>query len=316
MTDHMLEVKWNIEQGWDKPKIVPTHDFVLHPFNSTLHYAFEGFEGMKAYRDAAGKVRTFRPDMNAKRLVRTSEEICFPSFNPEEFVKCVDELVALDESWVPNSPSSLYLRPTIISLTNKLGVHPPHETELFVVGSPSGSYFKGGSKPTRLKVESIGVRAWPGGTGHVKAGANYTVGIKYVRAAFDAGFDQVVWLNGNNITEAGACNLFVYWINKKNERELVTPMLDGTILPGITRDSVLHLAREDKRFITNEKKISINDLVKAHKEKRIIEMFMCGTAVVVGPIGSVTYKDMEIIPQKPEGELSQELYKKLVDIQV
>jgi len=269
ITDHILEVLWKETTGWGKPRIIPTHDFKLHPFNTSLHYAFEGFEGMKAYRDAEGKIRTFRPEMNAKRLVRTSEEICLPSFEPDEFVKCVDELLRIDEKWVPADPSSLYLRPTVVSMTNKLGVHPPHESMLFVASSPSGPYFKSGLKPTRLKVETIGVRAWPGGTGNVKAGANYTVGIKYVREALKQGFDQVIWLNGKNITEAGACNIFIYWINKKNEKELVTPMLDGTILPGITRDSVLQLGREDKRFVTAEKKISVADLVKAHKEKRV-----------------------------------------------
>jgi len=269
IADHMLEVRWSMETGWGKPHIVPSHDFAVHPFNSAFHYAFEGFEGMKAYRDANGKIRTFRPEMNAKRLVRTGQEICFPSFEPEEFVKCVDELLRIDEKWVPEAPSSLYLRPTIVSMTNKLGVHPPHETMLFVASSPSGPYFKSGLKPVKLKVEGTGVRAWPGGTGHVKAGANYTMGIKYVKSALDAGYDQVIWLNGKNITEAGACNIFVYWINKNNEKELVTPMLDGTILPGITRDSVLQMGKEDKRFITCEKKISVTDLVKAHKEKRV-----------------------------------------------
>ena len=315
-TDHMLEVLWNAETGWGKPKIVPTHDFSVHPFNSSFHYAFEGFEGMKAYRDDNGKIRTFRPERNAIRLNWTSEEICFPSFDPSEFVKCLDDLIRVDERWVPEPPSTLYIRPTIVSMTNKLGVHPPHDTMLFVASSPSGPYFKSGMKPVKLRIESTGVRAWPGGTGHVKAGANYTVGIKYVKAATEAGFDQVIWLNDKHITEAGACNIYVYWINKKNERELVTPMLDGTILPGITRDSILQLAKEDTRFKTVEKKISVTDLVKASREKRLIEMFICGTAVVIGPVKSVDYKGEQISPLKPDGELSIELYNKLQGIQV
>ncbi len=314
-TDHILEVKWNAERGWDNPKILPTHDFNVHPFNSSFHYAFEGFEGMKAYRGADGKIRTFRPERNAIRLNRTSEEICFPTFDPQEFVKCLDEFLKVDERWVPEPPSTLYIRPTIVSMTNKLGVHPPHETMLFVTASPSGPYFKAGMKPVKLKIEPNGVRAWPGGTGHVKAGANYTVGIKYVKAAMEQGYDQVIWLNGKSITEAGACNIFVYWINKQNERELVTPMLDGTILPGITRDSILELGRQDTRFKTSEKKITVTDLLKASREKRLLEMFICGTAVVVGPVKSVTYKDEVIAPLKPEGELSVEMYNKLQDIQ-
>ena len=270
ITDHMLEVLWSEKNGWEKPKIVPWHNFSLHPFNTTLHYAFEGFEGMKAYRDAIGKIRTFRPEMNAKRLSKTSEELCFPTFEPIEFVKCLDTLLELDEKWVPQEPATIYMRPTIVSMTNKLGVHPPSETMLYVVCSPSGSYFKGGIKPVKLKIETEGVRAWPGGTGHAKVGANYTQGIKYVKQAFAQGYQQVIWLNGKHITEAGASNIFFHWINSKGQKELVTPKLDGTILPGITRDSVLHLAREDKSFITTERLITVEELLQADKEKRVL----------------------------------------------
>jgi branched-chain amino acid aminotransferase len=265
----MMEAKWNEKTGWGAPQIVPSHYFSVHPFNSTFHYAFEGFEGLKAYRDPSGRLRTFRPDMNAKRLNRTSAEMCFPTFEPTEFVKCLDELLKIDDKWIPDAPSSLYIRPTIVSLTNKLGVHPPADTMLFICAAPSGSYFKSGVKPLKLKVETIGCRAWPGGTGHVKAGANYAIGIKYVHDAIAEGFDQVLWLNQGNLTEAGAMNFCVLWENEEGKKEVVTPFLDGTILPGITRDSILQLTKEDGRYLASEKIIKVDDLVRAYKEKRV-----------------------------------------------
>eukprot|EP00826_Nyctotherus_ovalis_P035397 TRINITY_DN3039_c0_g2_i7.p2 TRINITY_DN3039_c0_g2~~TRINITY_DN3039_c0_g2_i7.p2 ORF type:complete len:306 (+),score=102.91 TRINITY_DN3039_c0_g2_i7:1432-2349(+) len=291
------------------------HHFKLSPFNTTIHYAFEGFEGMKAYRDSKGKIRTFRPEENGKRLCRTSERICLPTFDPNEFVKCLDEFLKVDEQCVPEEPSTLYLRPTVISLDNKLGLQTPNHSMLFVTASPSGPYFKGGLKPVKLKIETEAIRAWPGGTGDVKVGANYIMGIDHAKAAAKEGFNQVIWLNDKYITEAGACNLYIYWINKQGKKELVTPMLDGTILPGITRKSILELTKDDNRFTVCEKKVTVNDLMTAFKEKRLIEMFMCGTAVVVGPIGAVAYKKTMIVPEKPDGELSLEIYKKLQDIQ-
>eukprot|EP01022_Parablepharisma_sp_SALTPOND_P017063 TRINITY_DN2648_c0_g1_i1.p1 TRINITY_DN2648_c0_g1~~TRINITY_DN2648_c0_g1_i1.p1 ORF type:complete len:464 (+),score=16.80 TRINITY_DN2648_c0_g1_i1:190-1392(+) len=270
-SDHLLEIYWNAEKGWSKPKISPLHNLEIHPMNTTLHYALEGFEGMKAYRDPKGNIRTFRPLKNAERLVRTSKELCFPTFHPEEFVKCLDELLRIDERWVPSYPDTLYIRPTIISMTNKLGIAPPSSTMLFVVTSPSTAYFKTDAKPLSLFVETRGVRAWPGGCGDAKVGANYAIGIKYVKEALDKGYNQVLWLTGKNISEVGATNFFLYWINKNGEKELVTPKLDGTILPGITRQSILELAGEDKRFITSEKPINIKDVVKAAKEKRVFQ---------------------------------------------
>lgn len=275
----MLDISWTQEKGWDKPKIVPFANFAIHPFNSTLHYALEGFEGLRIYRDAKGHIRTFRADRNAERLNNTSKALCFPTFDVSEFLKCFEELIKIDKDWVPERPSNIYVRPTIISMENRLGVHPPNATKLFVVMSPSGSYFAGGVKPQRLKVETQGVRAWPGGTGNVKVGANYAIGINYVHDAISKGFGQVIWLNGKYISEVGAANVFVHWINKKGEKELVTPKLDGTILPGITRDSVLQLAREDKSLKVQEKLLSISELVKASSEKRVrqsgIPIFSC-----------------------------------------
>ena len=154
-------------------------------------------------------------------------------------------------------------------MTNELGIAPPKSTMLFVTTSPSGAYFKDGSKSLSLFIETRGVRAWPGGSGNAKVGANYAVGIKFVQEALQKGYDQVLWLNGNNISEVGGCNFFMLWINKKGEKELATPRLDGTILPGITRDSILELSRNDKRFVVSEKPLPMRDVLKAAKDKRV-----------------------------------------------
>ena len=271
-TDHMFEADWNIEKGWGKPRIVPFHDFVIHPFNTTLHYAQEGFEGLKAYRDLKGKPRLFRPLMNAERLIRTGNEICFPTFDPNEFLQCLEAYLKIDEKWVPAPPATLYVRPTIMSITNRLGIHPPTDTKLFIVASPSGPYIKTDRNYLKILIETQGVRAWPGGSGHTKIGANYAVGLKYLADAAKKGYDQVLWLNGKHISEGSGCAFFFYWINKKGEKELVTPALDGTILASITRDSVLQLAKKETGFITSEKPVLVSDLVKAAKDKRVLSL--------------------------------------------
>lgn len=271
-TDHMFEALWNKKEGWLKPKIVPFHNFELSPLNSTLHYALEGFEGMKAYKDGNGKIRTFRPFMNADRLNRTSAAMCFPTFDSNEFVKCLDTLLKIDSKWVPSYPISLYVRPTVISMTNKIGINAPSETMLFITATPSGPYFKTSARPVKMVVETKMARTWPGGMGNVKIGANYVIGLKNVEEAKQQGYDQVLWLNGKHVSEMGGCNFFVYWINKKGEKELITPALDGTLLPGITRDSIIQLAKGDPRFITSERPLLMTDLFKAGKEKRVSQI--------------------------------------------
>ena len=270
ITDHMLEVDWTVKEGWGKPQIVPMHDFQMHPFNGTFQMCSSGFEGMKAYRDPQNRIRTFRPDANAERMVKTSLELCHPAFDPAELVKCIDSWLRLEERWVPARPCTLYIRPTLCSLSPTIGIEPPTHTRIFVVGTPSGPYFPPHLKSVKLRVETYGARAAPGGTGHIKAAANYCVGIKYVAAAGAAGFQQVIWLNGKNITEAGASNIYFYIYNKQNQKELVTPALDGTILPGVTRRSVLELAKGDPRYIVSERAFPVTELLRLHKEKKAI----------------------------------------------
>ncbi len=268
-TDHILEIHWDALKGWSVPKIVPFHTFQLHPFNTTLHYGHEGFEGMKAFRDPKGQVRLFRPETHARRFIKTFEALCIPPFEPAEFVKCLETLMSIDAKWVPEYPATLYLRPSIMSMTNNLGATVPDQALLFVVASPSNPLFSLESPPLKMLIETRGVRAWPGGTGNVKMGANYAVAARYDNEAVKNGFDEVMWLNGDRLTEASGCNFFLIWKTAGGEMELVTPELDGTILPGITRDSLLQIGKIDTRFKTVEKKVTVDDVIAASKEKRV-----------------------------------------------
>ena len=250
-TDHMLEIKWSEADGWQKPVISPVHDFVFHPAAKVLHYAQTLFEGMKAYHCVDGKVRLFRPDMNMRRMLRSAKRTDLAEFDEVELLKCLKKLVAIDQRWVPNKPNhSLYVRPTFIGTEPTLGVSSAKESILFVILSPVGSYFKNDQnklEPIALFADEKAVRAWPGGCGDNKMGSNYGPTIKVQQNAVKEGCQQVLWLFGDDqqLTEVGTMNIFVYLINDRNERELITPPLeDGLILPGITRDSILTLCRE------------------------------------------------------------------------
>ncbi len=265
----MLEVRWNETSGWGKPRIVPLHDIAVHPFNSTLHYALQGFDGFKVFRDPQGKLRTFRPDAHAARFNKTNQTLGFPTFDPTEFVKCVDELIKTDEKWVPAASGALYIRPTMVSMTNSLELRPPRDALLYVASSPCDPVPVPLPKPINIKIESVGARTWIGGSGDVKAGANYGLGIKYMKGAEAAGLDQTMWLSNGHIVEMDTCNVFILWVDKWNRKELVTPALDGSVLPGITRDSIIQLLRNDSRFHLTEKTIPVSNLVKAHKDKKV-----------------------------------------------
>ena len=265
----MLEICWTHSKGWAAPQIVPTHGLKLDPLNSSIHYGFEGMGVLKVCRDPKGQLRSFRPDLFAKLVNQTSEEISFPTFDSTEFIKCIDALISADASWVPQRPSWLHIRPTIISLTNQLGVHAPHETLLYVASSPVTNYFPNGDKPLRLWVESSGAHTWVGGCGETGVSARYGIGIKYITEAKSKGFDNVVWVKGHNVVDTSPASIFFYWINPKNEKELVTPRLGGTLEPDPVRRSVLDLAQTTKSVVAKERDVDIRELVKAHKEKRV-----------------------------------------------
>ncbi|KAI9223826.1 aminotransferase [Blastocladiella britannica] len=308
-SDHMLVVDWDAEKGWESPTIVPYGPLKLDPSCTVFHYAMECFEGMKAYKDSNGKIRLFRPDMNMTRLARSCGRLSLPSFNKDELIECIKQFVKTESRWIPKEKGySLYLRPTVIGTQASLGVGPSSKAKLFVIASPVGPYFKTGFTAVSLLAQSSFVRAWPGGTGDAKVGGNYAPTIMPQSHAAARGHQQVLWLYGANdeLTEVGTMNCFVYLINEKGKRELVTPPLDGTILPGVTRDSILSLARSWGEFEVSERKLYMKDILAASKEGRLLEMFGAGTACIVSPIKNVHYKDKDIaVPLDPKDPTSQ-----------
>jgi branched-chain amino acid aminotransferase len=320
-TDHLLEVDWSASGGWGKPAIVPYHPFSIDPASSVLHYALECFEGMKAYLDAEGKVRLFRPDKNIERLRASMARLAFPDFEPAAFQACLERLVLEDKDWIPQGDGfSLYIRPTAISTHPYLGVSVSSSVKLYVILCPVGPYYPEGFKPVSLYADAKNVRAWPGGTGHSKIGANYAPSILPQTEAAKKGFSQVLWLFGDqqDVTEVGTMNMFVHWTNESGEKELITPPLDGTILPGVTRDSILALARGWNEFKVSERRFSMPQLAKAASEGRLHEAFGAGTAAVVSPIKLIHWKGQDYkIPITPQGAgpLAHRLWKDITDIQ-
>ncbi|KAI1888140.1 hypothetical protein AGOR_G00181970 [Albula goreensis] len=319
-TDHMLTIEWTSAGGWQAPKICPFNNLSMHPACSALHYAIQLFEGMKAYRGPGGVVQLFRPMLNMKRMLRSAQRACLPSFDEAELLECIRRLVEVDQDWVPPSDSaSLYIRPTFLGTEPSLGVKRPSRALLYVILSPVGSYFSTGAKPVSLWADSKYIRAWRGGTGDCKMGGNYGASIYAQYEAVDYGCQQVLWLYGEDhqITEVGTMNLFLYWINENGEEELATPPLDGIILPGITRQSILELTRKWGVFKVSERHLTMADLQCALKENRVKEMFGSGTACVVSPVDRVLYQGENLnIPCLGDfPPLASRLLKELSDIQ-
>lgn len=308
-SDHMLVCEWTAEKGWGRPALKPYENLSLEPSAVVFHYGFECFEGLKAYRDKAGKIRMFRPDMNMSRLNRSAKRISLPSFDGNELTECIKELLRTDARWIPNERGySYYLRPTLIGTQTTLGVGPSDKALLFVIGCPVGPYYKTGFAAVSLLATTENVRAWPGGTGDAKVGGNYAPCVKPQTHAAAKGYQQNLWLFGpqHEITEVGTMNAFIFWISKEGKRELVTPPLDGSILPGVTRDSILKLAREWKEFDVSERVVTMRELKGAQKDGRLLEMFGAGTAAIVSPIKRINYLGEDIpIPLDPKNPDSQ-----------
>ncbi|KAM8820563.1 branched-chain-amino-acid aminotransferase, cytosolic isoform 2-T2 [Eudromia elegans] len=339
-TDNMLTIEWSLASGWEKPYIKPLENLSLHPASSSLHYAIEPrgqteenlvpmlwlneytlFEGMKAYRGVDGKIRLFRPSLNMQRMARSARRATLPCFDENELLLCIRKLVEVEKEWVPYSTAaSLYIRPTLIGTEPSLGIKKPTKALLYVILSPVGPYFATGSfNPISLWADPKYVRAWKGGTGDCKLGGNYGSSIYAQREALELGCQQVLWLYGEDhqITEVGTMNLFLYWINEDGEDELATPPLDGIILPGVTRQSILELARNWGEFKVSERYITMSDLTTALEENRVKEMFGAGTACVVCPVSKILYKGKHLhIPTMENGpKLATRFLNKLSDIQ-
>jgi branched-chain amino acid aminotransferase len=319
-TDHMLTIKWNVKSGWGKPKIEPLKNLEIHPAAKVLHYSVEVFEGMKAYYGVDGKIRLFRPDLNMARLSKSSERSTLPAFDKEEFLKCLKKLVSVEKDWIPKSTTaSLYIRPTFIGTEPTLGVNSSSSALLYILTSPTGPYFPTGFKPVNLLADAKYVRAFPGGVGNVKVGSNYGPTIYVSIEAQKKGCQQVLWLFDKEeyLTEAGTMNICVVIKNKNGETELVTPPLDGTILEGVTRQSILDLTRKWGDIKVTERPITMKETLKLLEKNQLVEAFGAGTACVVCPIESILYKDVKYkIPTMETGaKVMSRIAKELNDIQ-
>lgn len=313
-TDHMFVMDYTEGKGWHDARIVPFANFSFSPASMVFHYGQEMFEGLKAYRGADGKSYLFRPDMNAKRTNATNERLCIPHLPEEDFVQAVSAIVKMDEDWIPTEEgTSLYIRPFIIATDAFLGVAPSKTYKFIIILSPSGAYYASGLAPVGIWIEDDFVRAVRGGVGYTKTGGNYASSLAAQVKAHDAGYSQVLWLDGverKYIEEVGAMNIFF-----KINGTVVTPMLNGSILPGITRDSVLHLCKS-WGIPTEERKISVDELIEAQKSGALEEVFGTGTAAVISPVGKLRYKDdVMTIGDGGIGTLSQKLYDTVTGIQ-
>mgnify|MGYP001331193278 FL=1 len=313
-TDHMFLMDYCADKGWHDPRIVPYGPIPLDPSAACFHYAQEIFEGMKAYRTAEGTIQLFRPQENFKRLNASCERLVIPKMDENLLMDSLKKLIKIDQDWVPHEKdTSLYIRPFIISNQTVLGVHPSTTYIYCVILSPSGAYYKGGLNPVKIYVETKYVRAVKGGMGMVKTGGNYAASLVAQEEAAKEGYSQVLWLDGverKYIEEVGAMNVFF-----KIGDEIVTPALTGSILPGITRKSVLEVLRSWGMNVS-ERRLSVDELMQAAKDGRLEEAWGTGTAAVISPIGELKCNDtVAVINNNEIGPLSQKLYDTLTDLQ-
>ncbi|WP_063728221.1 branched-chain amino acid aminotransferase [Streptomyces sp. RTd22] len=313
-TDHMVTIKWTEGRGWHEAQLVPYAPLSLDPANMTLHYAQTIFEGLKAYRQPDGTVATFRPDQNAERFQASARRMAMPELPVDLFLAACDALVTQDRAWVPGSgEESLYLRPFMIASEVGLGVRPANEYLFVVIASPAGAYFPRGVHPVSVWLSEEYVRAAPGGTGTAKAGGNYAASLVAQAQAAEQGCDQVVWLDAIErrwIEEMGGMNLYFVYGNR-----IVTPELSGSLLPGITRASLLRIA-EDLGYEVAEGRISVDDWRAGNEDGSLTEVFACGTAAVITPVGSVkSARASWTVGDGQPGEVTTKLRKALLDIQ-
>lgn len=314
MTDYMFVMDWDKDKDWHDARIVPYEPVTLDPACVVLHYAQETFEGLKAYRTAEGKIQLFRPQMNARRMINSNARLCMPAFPEEMFVEAVKALVKVEEDWVPSEPdTSLYIRPFMFATESALGVHMATSYKFMIICCPVGAYYATGLDPVKILVEDELVRAVKGGTGFTKCGGNYAGSILGQVKAEKLGYAQVLWLDGEQrkyVEEVGTMNIMF-----KIAGEIYTAPIEGTVLPGVTRDSMIHLLR-DWGYKVNETRLSIDDLMKAGHDGTLEEVYGTGTAAVISPVGELRYKDdVVVINDGKTGELTQKLYDTLTGIQ-
>lgn len=313
-TDHMVTARWTVERGWHDARLGRRQALALDPACAALHYAQEVFEGLKAYRTAGDAIALFRPEQNARRLARSAERLAMPAVPEALFLNAVRTLVEVDRDWVPGTQGSLYIRPFVIAAEAALGVRPSAEYLFCAIACPVGPYFKGGDKALSLWVADKYVRAAPGGTGEAKCGGNYAAGLLAQAEAASFGCDQVVFLDAVEhrwVEELGGMNLFFVM----QDGQLVTPPLGGTILPGITRDSIITLAR-DRGLSVDERPYAIQEWIDDVASGRLAEAFACGTAATIAGIGRVSSSTQELVVGDGEvGPLTAALRDELLGMQ-
>lgn len=312
-TDHMLVMDY-ADGKWSDPEIVPFENLSMSPATNILHYAQGIFEGVKAYKDAEGKITSFRLEENFARMNRSAERLCMPTIDAKVVMDALKELLILEQDWIPTAPgTALYIRPTMIATDPMLGVHAAHTYKFFIILSPVGAYYANGLQPTKILVEDEYVRVAVGGTGEAKCMGNYAASLLASEMAIKKGYDQVLWLDAKEhkyAEEVGAMNMFFVI-----DGEIITPALVGSILPGITRKSAIELLRSEGYTVT-ERRISIDEIVKAYENGKLDEAFGTGTAAVISPVGIIGYKGRDMIINNQEmGKITAELYDKLTGIQ-
>jgi branched-chain amino acid aminotransferase len=313
-TDYMFIMDYAPDKGWHSARIEPYGPMALDPSTMFLHYAQGAFEGLKAYRTQSGSIQLFRPQENFKRLNRSCRRLCMPELDEEFVLDALKQLLTMEKDWVPGAPeTSLYIRPTLIAMDPYLGVRASHTYRFFIILSPVGAYYPEGFNPVKIQVTHEYVRAVRGGVGEAKTPGNYAASILAGEKAHKDGYSQVLWLDGveqKYLEEVGSMNIFFVI-----DDEIVTPELNGSILPGITRDSVIRLAKHwnDK---VSEKKISIDELMQAHADGKLQEVFGSGTAAVISPVGEIKYGEQVISISGGEvGPVALKYYNAITDIQ-
>ncbi len=315
-TDHQVVVVWEKDKGWHSHEVIPYGPILMDPSAAVLHYGQEIFEGIKAYRHKDGSIWTFRPEMNARRLQKSAHRMALPELPIETFVESLRQLIAVDGAWVPtqDGEKTLYFRPFEIAAENFLGVRAAHRAEYRVIASPVGPYFTGGIKPVSIWIALDSARAGKHGTGEAKTGGNYAASLLAQNEGYEHGCSQVVFLDAETATyieELGGMNLFFVFKDGK----VVTPALDGTILHGITRDSVITLLK-DRGHKVEERKFSLTELRDSAKSGDLVEVFACGTAAVVTPVGVLKSREEQIeIGGGEPGELTVSIREELTSIQ-
>ncbi len=313
-SDYMFIMDYEPDKGWHSARIEPYGPMALDPSTMFLHYAQGAFEGLKAYRTESGNIQLFRPQENFKRLNRSCRRLCMPELDEDFALETLNQLLTMEKDWVPGAPeTSLYIRPTLIATDPYIGVRASFNYRYFIILSPVGAYYPEGFNPVKILVTHEYVRAVRGGVGEAKTPGNYAASILAGEKAHKEGYAQVLWLDGveqKYLEEVGSMNIFFVI-----DGEIVTPELNGSILPGITRDSVIRLAKHWNDNVS-ERKISIDELMEANASGKLTEVFGSGTAAVISPVGEIKYGDqIYTIADGKVGPVAQKYYKAITDIQ-